>query len=365
MSLPAHVRPVASSHPPRGSADEKDRALSEAEVLLGLAWPTVPSDDSATRIYLCLVRTARPTRGALLAEGFAPAEIERALLLLQSRGLVELSSDDRIEVPPPELTLPRYAATLERQALTSRSAAQGLTQLYRMARTDGPDTLSTVGVGLLGSALEIERARWEVMTGARSSLLHVFAVGHHGGPATIALAAELAEAAGPDGPVARVPHRQAVFDAGVLDIDGALRVLASLSEVGVEVRIAPRVPCSAVVADQSALLDLSPVDPSGFGSMLIRHRPLVQVVRTVAEGIHESGTSVSRALAADEPRPWIDDRDRQILLLIAAGATDTMIARQVRISQRTVERRLRVIMDELGATTRFQAGVQAARRGLV
>jgi DNA-binding NarL/FixJ family response regulator len=42
-----------------------------------------------------------------------------------------------------------------------------------------------------------------------------------------------------------------------------------------------------------------------------------------------------------------------------------MIARQVRISQRTVERRLRAIMDELGATTRFQAGVQAAKRGLV
>jgi DNA-binding NarL/FixJ family response regulator len=41
------------------------------------------------------------------------------------------------------------------------------------------------------------------------------------------------------------------------------------------------------------------------------------------------------------------------------------VARQLGISQRTVERDIRKMMDDLNATTRFQAGVQAARRGLV
>jgi len=58
-------------------------------------------------------------------------------------------------------------------------------------------------------------------------------------------------------------------------------------------------------------------------------------------------------------------RDQMILALLAAGAPDATIARQAGVSQRTVERRVRALMDQLGAGTRFQAGVQAARRGMI
>ncbi|TDO64016.1 regulatory LuxR family protein [Kribbella sp. VKM Ac-2571] len=54
--------------------------------------------------------------------------------------------------------------------------------------------------------------------------------------------------------------------------------------------------------------------------------------------------------------------DRDILMLLAGGATDDMISRRLRISPRTTQRRVRALMDALGAQTRFQAGVQAARR---
>ena len=49
-------------------------------------------------------------------------------------------------------------------------------------------------------------------------------------------------------------------------------------------------------------------------------------------------------------------------MLLAGGATDETIARQLGLSTRTVERRVRAMLDQLGAETRFQAGVQAARR---
>ena len=51
--------------------------------------------------------------------------------------------------------------------------------------------------------------------------------------------------------------------------------------------------------------------------------------------------------------------------IVASGAPDATIARQTGVSQRTVERRVRALMDQLGASTRFQAGVHAARRGLL
>lgn len=61
--------------------------------------------------------------------------------------------------------------------------------------------------------------------------------------------------------------------------------------------------------------------------------------------------------------PHFGTRDRRILALMAGGATDDAIARHLGLGRRTVARRVSAILDRLGATTRFQAGVQAARCG--
>ena len=45
------------------------------------------------------------------------------------------------------------------------------------------------------------------------------------------------------------------------------------------------------------------------------------------------------------------------------GAKDEQIARTLGLSLRTVRRRVADLMIELGVDTRFQAGVEAARRG--
>ena len=46
-----------------------------------------------------------------------------------------------------------------------------------------------------------------------------------------------------------------------------------------------------------------------------------------------------------------------------AGLKDEAAARQLGVSLRTVHRRTSVLMAELDARTRFQAGLLAARRG--
>jgi DNA-binding NarL/FixJ family response regulator len=50
---------------------------------------------------------------------------------------------------------------------------------------------------------------------------------------------------------------------------------------------------------------------------------------------------------------------------MAAGLTDQAIARQLAISERTVQRRIQRICERLGVTTRFQAGLQTARQRLL
>ena len=68
---------------------------------------------------------------------------------------------------------------------------------------------------------------------------------------------------------------------------------------------------------------------------------------------------------AAEQEIALDRRDVDLLSLLSAGRSDSTIARLSGISLRTVERRVRSLMDRLGAKTRFQAGVQAARRGWI
>jgi DNA-binding NarL/FixJ family response regulator len=48
---------------------------------------------------------------------------------------------------------------------------------------------------------------------------------------------------------------------------------------------------------------------------------------------------------------------------MASGMKDRTLARALGVTERTVGRRLTELMAELGVETRFQAGVQAARRG--
>jgi DNA-binding NarL/FixJ family response regulator len=54
---------------------------------------------------------------------------------------------------------------------------------------------------------------------------------------------------------------------------------------------------------------------------------------------------------------------RLLLGQLARGAKDEQIARALGLSLRTVRRRIAEIMADLGADSRFQAGVEAVRRG--
>ena len=58
----------------------------------------------------------------------------------------------------------------------------------------------------------------------------------------------------------------------------------------------------------------------------------------------------------------LDDRT-QLLELLAGGAKDEQIARTMGVSLRTVRRRIASLLAELGVDSRFQAGMEAVRRG--
>jgi DNA-binding CsgD family transcriptional regulator len=73
-------------------------------------------------------------------------------------------------------------------------------------------------------------------------------------------------------------------------------------------------------------------------------------------------TSVPAAAAiADDPRPWLTPRQREVVALLTADLHDDEIAGQLGVSVRTVRGDIEVVRRVLGVRTRFAAGFQLGR----
>jgi DNA-binding NarL/FixJ family response regulator len=57
------------------------------------------------------------------------------------------------------------------------------------------------------------------------------------------------------------------------------------------------------------------------------------------------------------------EEERAVASLLVTGMTDEMAARRLGLSRRTFRRRLKALMDKLGARSRFQAGFMLAETG--
>jgi DNA-binding CsgD family transcriptional regulator/tetratricopeptide (TPR) repeat protein len=68
--------------------------------------------------------------------------------------------------------------------------------------------------------------------------------------------------------------------------------------------------------------------------------------------------------ATTDPHPPLTDRERQVLALVAAGRTNREIGTTLYMSPKTASVHVTHILEKLGAQTRVQAAVEAARLGL-
>ncbi|WP_061028874.1 helix-turn-helix transcriptional regulator [Bradyrhizobium sp. CCH5-F6] len=82
------------------------------------------------------------------------------------------------------------------------------------------------------------------------------------------------------------------------------------------------------------------------------------------------GESAAATIVARDPRSMPDDialtqRELDVLALMAEGASNKMIARQLGISVHTVKFHVGSLLDKLDATGRTDAVAHAARRGVI
>ncbi|HVU72381.1 MAG TPA: hypothetical protein VHE83_05425 [Mycobacteriales bacterium] len=112
-----------------------------------------------------------------------------------------------------------------------------------------------------------------------------------------------------------------------------------------------------VLSDETVALIPIDVDQTARGALVIRTS---SVVRCLVE-LYERAWQAASPLDAWLHRPR--DRRSQLLHLLSRGAKDEAMARALGVGLRTVRREISDLMNELGAESRFQAGVLAAERG--
>lgn len=336
--------------------------LRAAEALLGkYGWPQASGNETVVEVYLAAMQHLTPSRSGLLNEGFSAEVVDYALLLLHNRGVLDASNVEALQIFLPDEALTSYATELETFAITARSAIEPLTQLYRQIHaTTGGEVPQDDVVRVIREVDDVVAARQVEAARARRSVLRMLArnplndaimTGEH---PVIDLLTEGAQA----------PTRRLVVDGDYLDVDGVLSRLVALDAGGTEVRIARGAIATLLLCDDhTAIVDILNVDPSGFGGLVVQHKPLIHVVRQAFDVLWAGSTPLPGSRA--ESRTGQDAKDLQILALLATGASDSTIARQLRISQRTVERRLRTLMDGLGVETRFQLGMAVERGQLL
>lgn len=139
----------------------------------------------------------------------------------------------------------------------------------------------------------------------------------------------------------------------------APEVVQARAEAGEQIRVLPEVPTRMFVMGAThAVLP----EPLGFfdGPLtLVRQQGIVEALGLLFEMMWERASPVPEL----EQRDGRPDLRAFLLRQLATGAQDEQIARQLGLSLRTVRRRVADLMSELGADSRFQAGVEAVRRG--
>ncbi|MEV7230344.1 hypothetical protein AB0M79_25495 [Polymorphospora sp. NPDC051019] len=142
--------------------------------------------------------------------------------------------------------------------------------------------------------------------------------------------------------------------------------LAALARGGIALPTSSQIPYFLVIRDRAVLY--LPYQDSGHpkADRLTRMRNVV-LAGSLAAAYGAVWEAAARRAEAARVAAGIDgvEGGRDLVRVLGDGLTDQQAAARLHMSKRTFARRVAVLMQRLDAATRFQAGVQAARRGWV
>ncbi len=316
--------------------------------------------DEASNVYRAMLAEPSWTIEDLVAHLNVPERVvRRALDQLADLELLDRDSaidGGRLTVVRPDVGLTYLLVQAEndlrqRQAQLeqTRAAITAIAQESQARRNDAGGTVRHDGV-------EAVRTRLQELSASAHTEICSFSPGgaHH-----------------PDAMAASKPLNQIVLDRGVAiraiyqeayrnDAD-TLAYAQWLTGLGGQQRTVPTLPMQLILVDREiALVPISPAAPRA-GATEIRSLGIVAAVIALFEQTWAAATPFGAAAPISEQ--GLTALERQILHMLGEGATDEMTARRLGVSVRTLRRTIADLTERLHASSRFQAGLNAARAG--
>ncbi|GGQ71776.1 helix-turn-helix domain-containing protein [Streptomyces asoensis] len=285
-------------------------------------------------------------------------DTERALRRLERHGLAAQSSGrpGRWVAAPPGVALGALLTQQRHELDKAELAAALLAEEYRAAAAE-PAVHDLVEV-VTGAAAVAQRFL-QIQLGASEEVCALVT----GTPVAVTGGENEAE----EQAAARGVRYRVVLERAVLEQPDGMTELAAALERDEQVRVADRVPTKLVVADRSlALVPLTgrSTEPA---ALVVHASGLLELLSGLFESVWRESLPLRLVAGgvAEQAPDGPDATDLEILSLLLAGMTDASAAKQLDLGLRTVQRRVKGLMELTGVTTRLQLGWHAYARGWV
>ncbi|MET8942712.1 LuxR C-terminal-related transcriptional regulator [Streptomyces sp. NPDC004542] len=264
----------------------------------------------------------------------------------------------RVRAVDPHLALRAVLRSRDEAFLRIAAMAESLAVEYDRGRLrSSPERLVEV---VEGPAAHVRRLR-ELYAGAEEEVLGLDT------PPYVVSAGDNTDAQG--SAMARGVRFRTVYAVQGLESPERFEQALGMAARGERARILATVPFKLLIIDgRTAMMPLTDRESDNeFRTIVVHRSALTVALRTLFESLWRTGTPLGPKGAAERPGggETVSEAEQRLLRLLAAGLKDEAIARQLGISLRTLRRRIADLQDRLGAAGRFQAGVQAARRGWI
>ncbi|MGW7462857.1 helix-turn-helix domain-containing protein [Streptomyces sp. NPDC054797] len=285
-------------------------------------------------------------------------QTERAVRHLERHGLAAQSSarPGRWVAAPPGVALEALLTRQRHELEQAERAAALLAQEYR-ARAAEPQVHDLVEV--VQGASAVAHRFHQVRLGAQKEVCVLVSGRQQGATGTDDEAGERARVRG-------VAHR-VVIEREALTLPGGIREASSALARGEQVRVTGQVPTRLVIADRTlAMVPLTAGGPEP-AALVVHASGLLESLTGLFEAVWRESLPLRLGAAgtAEESDGCPDATDLEILSLLLAGMTDASVAKHLELGLRTVQRRVKGLMERSGVTTRLQLGWHAYERGWV
>ncbi|MEZ7003461.1 helix-turn-helix domain-containing protein [Streptomyces sp. SCSIO 75703] len=285
-------------------------------------------------------------------------DTERALRRLEQSGLAAQSParPGRWVAAPPGVALGALLTQQRHELEKAELAAALLAEEYRAVAAE-PAVHDLVEV-VVGTAA-VARRFLQLQLGASEEVCALVT----GDPVAVTGVENHAE----EQAVGRGVRYRVVVERDVLDQPAGIAELTAALDREEQVRVADRVPTKLVMADRALALVPLTTHSAEPAALVVHADGLLELLSGLFEVVWRDALPLRLgASGLREQRPeGPDGTDLEILSLLLAGLTDASVAKQLDLGLRTVQRRVKRLMELTGVTTRLQLGWHAYERGWV